>query len=93
MRAPHSFLAQICRGKYHKGHTIASDSAPPAGPVAYKPQMLLDREGHGGNVLRYQREYQVKEVKVTTERLPDLKKFYRQIAADERASAVLQRVP
>ena len=69
------------------------DELPPPvevdyGFAAYRSKVELD-----GSVLRYQREYQVKEVKVPTERLADLKKFYRQIAADERASAVLQRTP
>lgn len=44
-----------------------------------------------GNVLKYSRTYEVKDVHVPTEKLEDLKKFYRQVAADERASAVLKR--
>lgn len=44
-----------------------------------------------GRVLRYHREYVLREVLVPTERLQELKRFYRQIAADERASAVLRR--
>ncbi|MBI1739027.1 MAG: DUF3857 and transglutaminase domain-containing protein [Acidobacteria bacterium] len=44
-----------------------------------------------GNILRYQREYIVKDVRVPTTRLEDLKKFNRVIAADERNAAVLAR--
>ena len=44
-----------------------------------------------GNVLHYSRTYRIKEIRVPTERLDELKKFYRSIAADERSSAVLKR--
>jgi hypothetical protein len=44
-----------------------------------------------GNLLRYTRTYQIKEVWIPTERLEEFKKFFRQVAADERASAVLKR--
>jgi hypothetical protein len=45
-----------------------------------------------GNILRYKRKYEIKEVIVPVQRLDDLKKFFRQIASDERSSAVLRRV-
>ena len=45
-----------------------------------------------GGVLQYTRKYEIKDVRIPTENLEDLKKFYRQVAADERASAVLKRV-
>ncbi|MBI3663346.1 MAG: DUF3857 and transglutaminase domain-containing protein [Acidobacteria bacterium] len=44
-----------------------------------------------GNILRYKREYKVKDVRVPTARLEDLKKLNRVIAADERNAAVLAR--
>jgi hypothetical protein len=44
-----------------------------------------------GKVLRYQRELRIKEVFIPTARLPELKRFYRQVAADENRSAVLKR--
>jgi hypothetical protein len=44
-----------------------------------------------GNILRYTRTYEIRDIEVDKEKLPELKKFYRQVAADERASAVLQR--
>ena len=42
-------------------------------------------------VLHYQRTYQVTDTLVPTEKLPTLRKFYGQIAGDERATAVLRR--
>lgn len=44
-----------------------------------------------GNVLRYRRTYEVKDVLVPAERLEELKKFYRRVASDERSSAVFKR--
>ncbi len=44
-----------------------------------------------GNVLRYKRNYTIKDVHVPIELLDELKKFYRQVSADERSSAVLKR--
>ena len=46
-----------------------------------------------GNILRYQRDYQVKEVLVPIARLEELKKFNHMIAADERNAPVLTRTP
>ncbi len=44
-----------------------------------------------GNVLRYSRTYQVKEVVVPSSRLGDLKRFYRQILTDESGAAVFKK--
>jgi hypothetical protein len=44
-----------------------------------------------GNRLRYNRQYEIKDVLVPTERLEELKKFYRDVSADERSSAVLKK--
>ncbi len=54
--------------------------------ASYKSQVEVT-----GNLLRYSRNYTVKDVWVPTERLAELKKFYRQIADDERSSVVLKR--
>lgn len=43
-----------------------------------------------GNVLRYTRTFEIKEVSVPVEKLNDLKKLYRVIASDERNTAVLK---
>jgi hypothetical protein len=44
-----------------------------------------------GNLLRYSRSYEIKKVIVPTQDLDELKTFFRQVAADERSSAVLRR--
>ncbi len=44
-----------------------------------------------GNTLRFRRTYVIKDVQVPAERLGELKDFFRQVAADERHIAVLQR--
>ena len=41
--------------------------------------------------LKYSRQYMIKQVIVPKDRLEDLKKFYRQIAGDERNTAVLKQ--
>jgi hypothetical protein len=47
--------------------------------------------GVSGNLLRYERTYEVKDVEVPSTRFEEFKKFYRQVNADERASAVMKR--
>jgi hypothetical protein len=43
-----------------------------------------------GNVLRYSRTFEIKEVSVPLSKVEDLKKMYRIIASDERNNAVLR---
>ena len=43
-----------------------------------------------GNVLHYVRTYEVRQVTVPLEKVEELKKLYRTIAADERNTAVLK---
>jgi hypothetical protein len=43
-----------------------------------------------GNVIRYSRTYEVKEVSVPVSNAAELKKFYRIIADDERSMVVLK---
>jgi Domain of Unknown Function with PDB structure (DUF3857)/Transglutaminase-like superfamily len=45
-----------------------------------------------GNVLKYTRTFEIKELSVPLNRMEDLKKFYRIIASDERNTAVLKSV-
>ena len=45
-----------------------------------------------GNVLKYQRTYEITSVLVPVERIGELKKFFTEINADERASVVLKQV-
>ncbi|MGH9787880.1 MAG: DUF3857 domain-containing transglutaminase family protein [Candidatus Acidiferrales bacterium] len=67
------------------------DEVPPPVEVEYDFASYKSKVEVEGNRLRYQREYVVKDVRVPTERLNELKEFYRRIAADERASVVLKR--
>jgi len=67
------------------------DELPPpvevdCGFAAYKSKVEVS-----GGVLKYHRTYEVKDVMVPKENLPELKKFFRQVAADEFSSAVLRR--
>ncbi len=69
---------------------VVDELPPPVeaeiGAASYKSRIELD-----GNVLRYRRDYEIREVHVGRERFEDLKKFFRQIASDERSNAVLKR--
>src|SRR5437870_11710374 len=44
-----------------------------------------------GRILRYNRRLEIKDVPVNKNQLTELKKFYRQISAGEKASAVLRK--
>jgi hypothetical protein len=44
-----------------------------------------------GNVLRYKRTYEITDIMVPTQHLDEVRDFFHQIAADEKASAVLKR--
>lgn len=44
-----------------------------------------------GGVLHYHRTYELKDVEVPTEKLPEIKSFLKQIAADQEMSALLRR--
>ena len=55
--------------------------------ATYKSEVKVD-----GNVLRYKRTYEVKELIVPVQKLDEVRTFFHQIALDERSSAVLRRV-
>jgi hypothetical protein len=42
-------------------------------------------------VLHYKRTYEITDVIVPTQKLDEVKDFFRHIAADERSSAILKR--
>jgi len=44
------------------------------------------------NTLHYKRTYEIKEIIVPTEKLDEVRNFFKEIAADERSTAVLRRV-
>jgi hypothetical protein len=67
------------------------DTLPPAvnedlGFIAYRSSTTF-----AGNVLRYTRTLEVKELSVPVAKAESLKQFFREIEADERNSAVLQK--
>ena len=67
------------------------DELPPAVEIdsplgAYRSQVDVE-----GNVLRYRRTYEIRDVLVGSDRLDELKKFFRRVATDERNVAVLKR--
>ena len=67
------------------------DELPPAvqaeiGKISYNSKSETQ-----GRILRYVRQLQIKDVSITKEELTGLRKFYRQMAADEKAKAVLKR--
>jgi transglutaminase-like putative cysteine protease len=69
------------------------DSLPPAvnediGSIAYRSSTTF-----AGNVLRYTRTLEVKELSVPVEKAQSLKMFYRAIENDERNSALLKKAP
>jgi Domain of Unknown Function with PDB structure (DUF3857)/Transglutaminase-like superfamily len=54
--------------------------------ATYKSEIKVD-----GSTLHYKRTYEIKDIYVPTEKLPEVRDFFRQVAADERSSAILRR--
>jgi len=67
------------------------DFLPPAVDLDYPFGSYHSRTELNGNVLRYSRTFTLKESSIPAEQAEDLRRFYRIISADERASAVLRR--
>jgi hypothetical protein len=55
--------------------------------ATYKSEVKVE-----GNILHYRRTYEVRELIVPVAKLDEVRTFFRQISADERASAVLRKV-
>lgn len=66
------------------------DDLPPAVDADYGFASYHAKTEVVGNVLRYHRTFEVKELSVPVSEASRLKKFYRIIAADERSTAVLK---
>jgi hypothetical protein len=66
------------------------DDLPPPVNADYDFADYHSKAEKDGNVLRYTRVFEVKQLSVPVNRMDDLKKFYRIIASDERNSAVLK---
>ena len=68
------------------------DDLPPPVDVDYGYANYHSKTEVAGNVLRYTRAFEVKDLSVPVTKADELKKFYRIIAGDERNTAVLKPV-
>ena len=68
------------------------DDLPPPVDVDYGFASYHSKTESAGNVLKYTRTFEIKELSVPMSKMEDLKKFYRIIASDERNTAVLKPV-
>jgi hypothetical protein len=68
------------------------DDLPPPVDLDYSFGSYHSKTVKEGNVLRYTRTYEIKELSVPLSKVDDLKKFNRVIAGDERNTAVLKPV-
>ena len=66
------------------------DDLPPSVNADYGFASYHSKAEVSGNVLRYSRTFEVKELSVPLSKVDDLKKLYRIIATDERSTAVLK---
>lgn len=66
------------------------DDLPPPVDLDYSFASYHSKTEASGNVLRYTRSFEIKELSVPMNKMDDLKKFYRAIAGDERNTAVLK---
>jgi hypothetical protein len=68
------------------------DDLPPPVDVDYGFASYHSKTEAAGNVLKYARTFEIKELSVPLNKMDDLKKLYRIIASDERNTAVLKPV-
>ena len=68
------------------------DDLPPPADVEYSFGSYHSKTEAAGNLLRYTRTFEIKELSVPLDKTDDLKKFYRIIASDERNTAVLKPI-
>jgi hypothetical protein len=66
------------------------DDLPPALDLNYSFASYHSKTEASGNVLRYTRSVEIKELSVPVSKVEDLRTFYRRIAGDERNTAVLK---
>ena len=70
------------------GYTV--DDLPPPVDADFGFASYHSKSEVNGNVIRYTRTFEVKELSVPVSKADELKKFYRIIASDERNTAVLK---
>jgi Domain of Unknown Function with PDB structure (DUF3857)/Transglutaminase-like superfamily len=68
------------------------DELPPPVDVDFEFASYHSRTVVNGNVIGYNRTFEVKQLSVPVSKAEELRKFYRIIASDERNTAVLKRV-
>jgi hypothetical protein len=66
------------------------DDLPPAANADYPFASYHSKTEVNGNVLRYTRSIEVKQLAVELDKVADLKRFYQIINGDERNTAVLK---
>ena len=66
------------------------DDLPPPVDVEYSFASYHSKTESAGNLLKYSRSFEIKELTVPMSKMEELKKFYRVIANDERNTAVLK---
>jgi len=66
------------------------DELPPPLDLSYSFASYHSKTESSGNVLRYTRTMEIKELSVPVAKMDELKTFYRRIAGDERNTAVLK---
>jgi hypothetical protein len=66
------------------------DELPPSMDVEYSFGSYHSKTEARGQILRYTRSVEIKELSVPVSQMDELKKFYRMIATDERNTAVLK---
>lgn len=66
------------------------DDLPPPVDADFGFASYHSKSEVNGNVIRYTRAFEVKDLSVPVSKAEDLKKFYRIVAADERNTAVLK---
>jgi len=66
------------------------DDLPPSIDLDYSFASYHSKTESNGNILKYTRSFEIKELSVPVSKIDELKKFYRVIAGDERNTAVLK---
>lgn len=66
------------------------DELPPPVDIDYSFASYHSKTEVSGNVLKYSRNFELKDLTVPVDQLDQLKKFYRLVAGDERNTAVLK---
>jgi hypothetical protein len=66
------------------------DDLPPPVDIEYSFASYHSKTEAAGNLLKYSRTFEIKELSVPVSKMDELKRFYRVIAGDERNTAVLK---